>query len=820
MFGKKQREDKPAAPKPSSRGSGKAFDPKEFMLLHVEKFLFALIALIAVGLIYLGATKEGFESNKDPEKLSKQSSETIRRIGEDHWEAIKNEDDRVKGITDVVGGYAGKTFDSTKPMLPVAIGIDPGDPNRVRERRIDPDIFPAKNLEAKYFYGPIVDSSSNAQRVAIAEALNKLPDAKVKEEKEKKDPSRGGRGLPPGGRPPGGMPGPGGGMPPGAGGLGQPASPAGSKKYLAAGYDRGFPSHTLAPPSDKKKVLLARDVGFVSVMALAPHQDLEVEYRNKLAKAGSVMPGRDTPYYVGFEVQRADVTDNPSKDLQDADWQALPNAGSEILKERAKSSWLGTNSDVAIPDWTMANLTMPVPPVLLKDYRPFVTHSEIPKLGDLASAASPPGTMGGFGGFGGGGDGSDGAGEEGGPGGMAGLGGPAGFGGAPPGYGGGPGAGGGAPPGYGGGPGGGGPPSGFGGGPGGLGGAPPGYGGGLGGMAGMGGSGTSFIPPTAETPKPLPSTKFKLVRFYDFETKANRIYRYRVRLLMYDPNFPEAASIQPRSSMLDVASGTLKRVQELLEKERSAQEAEKTEKKEEGKTSYKRNSSRPSAWSEPSPPVSTVRTSESYLGEPKMVYSTDKEQKLYEASPPRAEVLVADWDTNSAIFLPRHDLVSRGYVFGLPNREAGKEVPIEIIHPITKVIKSLAEPKIKNLNAVIDLTGFSNLEAKSPKDPYLKSGAKGAVFDPEAGRIIVLREFDDFGGYGMHFAPDKPAVGPLGGPLKLDGGSTSGGMGGLGGPGGGGLGGPGPGGLGGLGGPGSPGGAGAGGEAPGNGNLN
>jgi hypothetical protein len=801
MFGKKKQDDKPAATKPSSRGSGKAFDPKEFMLLHVEKFLFALIALIAVGLIYLGATKEGFESKKDPKTLSNQSAETIRRIGEDHWNKIKDESDRVKGITDVAGGYAGKTFDSTKPMFPVAIGIDPGDPNRMRERRIDPDIFPAKNLEVKYFFGPIVDSSSNAQRVAIAEALSKLPDAKVKEEKEKKDP-RGSRGTGLGGRPPG-MPGPGGGMPPGMGGLGQPASPTGSRKYLAAGYDRGFPSHTLAAPADKKKLLIARDVGVVSVMALAPHQDLEVEYRNKLAKAGSVMPGRDTPYYVGFEVQRAEVTDNPSKELQEADWVALPNAGSEILKERAKSSWLGTNSDVAVPDWTMPNLTMPIPPVLLKDYRPYVTHSEIPKIGETSAVAPPPGSMGGFGG------GDDGV-ESGSEGGMAGLGGAAGFGGAPPGYGGGPGAGGGAPPGYGGL--GGGPPSGYGGGSGGM--AGPGMGG-MGGMAGMGGSGAGFIPPTAETPTQLPSTKYKLVRFYDFETKTNRVYRYRVRLLMYDPNFPEAASIQPRSSMLDVASGTLKRVQELLEKERNAQAAEKqaAEKKEEGKTPYKRNSFRPTAWSEASPPVSTVRTSEGFLGEPKMVYSADKEQKLYEASPPRAEVLVADWDSSNAIYVPRHDTVSRGFVFGMLQREGGKEVPLEIIHPITKVIKSLAEPKTRNLTAVIDLTGFSNLESKLPKDGHLKSGAKGVVFDPEAGRIIVLREFDDFGGYGMHSAPEKPAIGPLGGPLKLDGGSASGGMGGLGGLGEGGFGGGRPGAPG----AGSAGGFGAGGAAPGGG---
>jgi hypothetical protein len=781
MFGKKKSDDQPAVRKPSNKGSGKSFDPQEFLLLHVEKLLFGLIAIISIGLIYLGASKEGFDVSKDPAKLSKQSQDTIRRIGEDHWDAIKNEEPRVKGITDIDGGYAGKTFESTKPMAPMAIGIDPGDPNRVRERRLDPELLPAKQLEARYFFGPIIDSSSNAQRVAIAEALNKLPDAKVKEE-PKREPPRSGRNSPQGGRPPG-MPGPSGGMPPGYA-SGPSSAPTGSKKFLAAGYDRGFPSHTLAPPSDKKKILVARDVGFVSVMALAPHLDLEAEYRNKLAKAGSVMPGRDTPYYVGYEVQRVDVTDDPSKQVQETDWQPLPNAGSEVLKERAKLSWLGTNREVVASDWTMQNLTMPVPPVLLKDYRSYITHSEIPKFGDLAPSAPGPGSSGQ------GDSGDDQNGGIGGPG-MGSLGGL---------------SGGGPPAGYGGGPGAGGPPAGYGGAP-----------GGMGGMGGMGGgSGTSFVPPTAETPKQLPSTKYKLVRFYDFETKTNRIYRYRVRLLMYDPNFPEAASIQPRSSSLDVASGTLKRVQELLEKERKALESSS---KEEGKTPYKRNSFRPTAWSEPSAPVSTVRSAEGYLGEPKIVYSTDKEQRLYETSPPRAEAVMVDWDPTNAIFIPRQDTVSRGYVFGLPNREGGKETPIEIIHPISKVIKNLDDPKIKNLTAVIDLVGFANLENKIPKDPHLKSGGRGVAFDPESNRIIVLREFDDFGGFGMHTAPEKAAVGPLGGPLKTAAGAGPGG--GLGGPGGGmegfggpGLGGPngvGPSGLGGpggaIGGPGAGGGA-------------
>ena len=100
-----------------------------------------------------------------------------------------------------------------------------------------------------------------------------------------------------------------------------------------------------------------------------------------------------------------------------------------------------------------------------------------------------------------------------------------------------------------------------------------------------------------EIPRELPSTKYKLVRFYDFEAKPNRVYRYRVRLLMVDPNFPESASIQPRSAVLDSASGTLRRVQDLLGKERQDRQDFKPEKDKDGReTYYKRNSSRKTAW--------------------------------------------------------------------------------------------------------------------------------------------------------------------------------------------------------------------------------
>jgi len=490
--------------------------------------------------------------------------------------------------------------------------------------------------------------------------------------------------------------------------------------------------------------------------------------------------------------------------LQESDWTALPNAGSERIREMAKSVWVGSNQEVAQGDWVAQGISMPIPPVLLKDYRKFASHPDVPSLGQTVTAmpsggaGAGGGMLGGFGGFSGNGEGE--GNTEGGASQGAGGGSPPGYpggagGGAPPGYGGG-GAGGSAPPGYGGGGAGGSAPPGYGGG--GAGGsAPPGYGGAGGGFAGMGGMGAgSSGPPSAETPKELPQTKYKLVRLYDFETKPNRVYRYRVRLLMYDPNFPEAASIQPRSAVLDASNGTLKRVQELLDKERRDREAFKPSKDKDGKeTVFKRNSFRKSDWSVASKPVATRRVTDGYVSEASFSYSRGKDNRLFENNPPRADIVVAEYDPKLAIFVPRKDKAERGYVFGLPSRDAGKEVPFDVIHPITKLIKALDSKKeSKTLATLIDIDGMVNLEMKLTKDPYLRTGSEAVAYDPESGRLIVMREFDDFTGFGMHSQPDKPAVGPLGGGMKVE---TGGGMPGMGGGAGGpGFGGPGIGGAG------------------------
>ena len=275
---------------------------------------------------------------------------------------------------------------------------------------------------------------------------------------------------------------------------------------------------------------------------------------------------------------------------------------------------------------------------------------------------------------------------------------------------------------------------------------------GMGGTGGYeGGGGSSFI----DIPKKLPSTKYKLVRFYDFTAQPGKVYKYRVRLLMYDPNYPEWISIKPASSTL--ANDVLKRVRALESKEpKDAGVAMMPQSGTAGPT--KRASRRETEWSAPSKAILTSM--------PAAVYLAKVEEKL--------ECAFVDFDATRGIYVPRKenlDQYFRGLVFGTPAKVKGKEVPIEIIHPVKRVIKALKDFKSTNFVTLIDLKGYAPLTmGNASKDP-IKTGAEVVSFDPSTGQLVISREFENFTNFHKFTQPDLPAVGPLGGGLSVGGGA-------------------------------------------------
>ena len=798
------------AKKKKSTGSKSGFSAKEFFIMHVEKLVFAFIAMIAGLVMYLGFSAKPFPAARTPDKLKTQATQVSRDLKLDHNSEIFKDAERK-----VVAIYEKEADESRKAKDPViyksaAIG---GGVVNTRARRGDPALAAPEKLEATYFVGSV------AMLSAKADLLDSLEDAKKEEVKKKpgagagaggsgsgsfsEGSSGGGMGSPSGGSGTGSPSGMGmGGM--GMGGMGADPLIAGQRR-LSGGYDLGFkpgmrtfpevsanayvgegvnsPKTEVAP---KKPVALS--LGLVCVTALAPHEVMEDQYKKEFYEVLGYTEGRDTPNYVGFEVQRVEITD-PNKAIADSDWMPLPKASPTEYKELLKKLQ-GSCNEVHLPDWVDSNISMPIPPVLLRDYRKIASHSEIPTNLVDPEQAGGMGNMASGSGFGSGDGMMDGGFTEGSS--SGGMGSPSGGSGtsSPSGMGMGMGGGMGSPSGGSGTS----SPSGMG--MGGMGSPGRGSGGsgsmggmGMGGRGGMGGEDGSTTNVVMEAPKKLPSTKYKLVRFYDVNVTPGKIYKYRVRLLMYDPNYPEWEFLKPASSTL--ALDALKRVQKL-----QSEEPKPTVSKDPSQTAVvaKRKSRRETEWSAPSEPVLTVK--------PASVYIAKGEEKaecvLVEFVDIEREKGVIEKDRS--VYVPRKEIAERGLVFGTPGRaKGGKEAPIAIIHPVKKVSKALKDFRTKNLVTIIDYKGYALLQLGSASKDPIKTGMEAVSFDPATGQLTVSREFDNFTDFHMFTQPDSPAIGPLGGglsgggPAGFGGGGPSGGedgsMGsGTGGPGGGGPG--------------------------------
>jgi hypothetical protein len=791
------------AKKKKSSSGGKSIGAKGFLVLHIEKIVFATIALLSLVLVYLGMSGDKISGNKNPEDLKKKAEVTLASVVNDsHWDQINTEAGRSHTDSFVRVTNPIDSIEWKEPRF-----FTPS--NKSKTKRGDPEIKAPVKLMAQYYAGPIAQLANN-------DPFDLFMDAKREEPKKPKNSGQGGMGMggfggeggemgSGGGR--GGVGGMGaGGM--GAGGMGAGGMSGGmggeggdgmggfaganAKRMLSTGYDKGYKLGMITNPEvfpkrDKnKKNIAARSFEVVAVTALALHEEMEASYKSVFQdnEPPDFMSGRDHPYYQGFEVQRVEVS-SASQEIKEEDWKPLPDASPTQFKKFASEEFMGTCNEVNRAGWTTGNLSMPIPPFLRMDYRKLATHPDVPSnLPELVRDDDQPtggmfGGMGGMGGYSGEGGmgGMGGYGGEGGMGGMGGYGGEGGFGmgiGSEGGFGEGSGMGTGGL----GGEGGMGGMGGYGG-EGGMGGMMGGEGmGGVGGYGGMGGAAG------VAAPARLPSTKYKLIRFFDTKVEREKSYRYRVRLVMYDPNFPEYEIIAPKTINLD--KDAVDRVQDL-----------KLAVKPDPDNFNKRKSERFTDWSAPSDVVTTIMPAAVYagtLGKPAL--APWGEGEFYETQPTKTElVLNARLRSYFPSFaLKEKEAVTRGYVF-----TTGQKTSLghEFVHPVLPVVKVLKkvnpkEPEVKLESlittqvAVLDVSGGYPLKMLTAKDGG--TGGEVVSFDAATGQLVVSREFEDFTDFNMAVKPDQPAVGPLGGGMGNTGAGAMGGdgygMGGMGGMGG------------------------------------
>lgn len=182
----------------------------------------------------------------------------------------------------------------------------------------------------------------------------------------------------------------------------------------------------------------------------------------------------------------------------------------------------------------------------------------------------------------------------------------------------------------------------------------------------------------------------------------------------------------------------------------------------------KRVSQRESKWSDPSKPILIVK--------PASVFMSKTEDKV--------ETVFVDFEKERAIDVPRKEIIKEsvdaGLVFGTAPRTKGKEAPLDIVHPIKKVIKALKDFRSTNLVTIVNIKSSTPLlqMGNAGRDP-IKAGAEMVSYDPLTGQLVISREFDDFTNFNLHTQPDLAPVGPLGGGLAVGGAAAFGGDGGM-----------------------------------------
>lgn len=813
---------------------------------HVEKMV-TVGTLGAMGfLIYSGFSAPGYDPSAVPEKLERDAKDLLTQISQDHWAEIAADPERQ--IKHDFATQVAEARKPTDPNL-YNNGVWDPKPQGVFEKRGDPQLFPPEQLVVKSVSGALavevpIEAVDPYEDWDDAEPIR--PKQKKTRGNNRGAAGMGGgegagyagggagagygsgeagyaggmaggmagpnapkpkrylradnnRGVLIGGMAGGvaggmGMSGYGGGEGGGyaggmAGGMGMDAG-AGMMAGPGGGVGAGAPAIRNGLNARNKDRLPKIKVGsratvFNAITALVPHKKMVDEFLAQFEESGSFIPARDMPAYLSFELQRVDVTADPTRPVADKEWLTISDASKQINLPRtdlwaARQFVPGMERPLSrpLPDVIDRNavalgLTMPIPPMLIQDYRQFSKHPAINWVWDTkrlvtrrpkkvvdpdannhllpGSRQRPGGMMGGAGGAGGMYGGGGGYGGEGGyAGGMAGgmygaggYGGEAGYAGGMGGYGGGMGSYGGEGGMYGGG--------GYGGGEGG------GYGGGMGMGMGMG------MSPSA------PQPEFKMVRCYDFlsQRDLSKVFRYRIRLIMRDPNYPEIASI-PRPAPNSLEDKVWARVAPLITKEDQAVKADPKAMR----------TPRFTDWSEPSPPARAELPANILAGDvefdgPKS-FTVEGQTVSLTVKEPRGNVVATtmDW-TTGAMFAYESD-VRRGSVLV-------EKADVELIVPSSRLVKIKKDQPIDTRSTIVDIRGGKPLAGDSRDDP-LKDIGEMMILKRD-GSVHVTNEFDDMFLYRLyrfadeHEMAEKMSAGAAGGGAGMGAGYGGGGYG-------------------------------------------
>jgi hypothetical protein len=710
-----------------------------FAARHVEKAVLLAVVLVMGLLIYQGYKLEGLTASdpvQTPDKLREMVTQAGNRISDaSSWEKIKPTREVTMDVPkEVDQRFLRKT--APEPYRLLLAWDRPLFPKQ--SPRVDPKIYAPEGLRVVMMQGPVAylyDEKEGDQLTDLPASTGSNLKEKPKKKKKEAQPPPGsmpdmgmsGSGYPrakKGGRKPDllsspmgevmpeNMPGSDMGSMMGSGMMGSGAGPQLGKDSELIGY---------RPTRDA----VSKSVRAAVITAVVPFEKQEEAFLDALSNAQGFDPMRDLPNYLTFVVNRADVTDDPNADPETLKWVRLKSP--QALKVFAEQNFDGIPEEVLEVDYLDDNLTTPAYPFMMRDLTSILTYPDIPrfnpnpvvvdttsgrrKRGSGDKSEEPEGPMDGIGIDPMGGLSQQPGMNYGGSGGQTGQRPRSTFKGhkSRSGSGGGMGMnmGSGAMP---------------------MGGsAEMGMGSGMGGM-GYGGVGNEQLPPP----------KYKLIRFTDDTIVPDRVYRYRVKVYLEDPNRPRLPEMAPAIETLDEA------VKDRIKTLDAAEE----------KSGRRTKFYVESEWSAPSDPVSLPKRDWFYASSVTPVVMQSFDPGRLPAIPvkePTAEVLVRVWDEAYSVDVPAKasDLVRGSPLTFIRTAD--------VVHPVTTEIKEIPGYKFRTDSVVVDISGGETIPAATKQNDKPKSAPGEVLIVDGHGRLVVQNEVEDIDSL-KRFAIDEEAL--------------------------------------------------------------
>ncbi|MEO2047163.1 MAG: hypothetical protein ABGX16_11380 [Pirellulales bacterium] len=327
------------------------------LLAHGEKVGIGVIIICAGMLVWSSLGRESLKPEQQPDKLVSAADRAIQQVNNFVWDSLPEEE---KPVAKVPGQVM-------EPVNPSDFPPPKYSWNRsvttVVGPRIDPVLLAPVDLEVEADAGLWAVGDRETARKKRFEMMKQAMEKNKKQAAERERANRKNKGNnQSGGNPLFGGGGEGGGA---YGGMQNEGARGGNQKKDGAVVLRPRAGVKLTGVEEVKAT------SWVTVMARIPIKAQYQLYDDALQNSRGYRPQIDVPSYLGYVVQRAEVTHTGQ-----GEWQKVATITEKKLLNRLKR-WPATPMDVIDSKYSHPLLTHPLPPLLLRGWDENATHSQM-----------------------------------------------------------------------------------------------------------------------------------------------------------------------------------------------------------------------------------------------------------------------------------------------------------------------------------------------------------------------------------------------------------------------------------------------------------